>query len=147
LDQGTPALKPAAEGPLTDLLDVMGWETSSEKGAEVAAAIDHRDSKALQTLYDEGMVGTCGYGVVTDFVYKEEREDPFEDEEEPEDEEPIDESYLEAIKRAKTKYVLRVRVRSSNHSYKFLNVVWEAIGRLRDGLLVDPQSGEFRQAK
>jgi len=147
LDQGTPVLEPAVEGPLTDLLDVMGWETSSDKAAEVAEAIDSRDPKALQAFYDEGVVGTCGYGVVRHFVYKEELEDEFEDEEESEDEESIEESCLEALKRAKTKYVLRVHVRSSNQSYKFLSAVWEAIGRLRDGLLVDPQSGEFRHAK
>jgi hypothetical protein len=145
IDQPKPELEPAAEGPLTELLDVMGWPTSSEKGRLVAEAIDRRDMKALQALYDEGVVGTCGYGVVCHFVYEEEFDDEeFDDDEE---EEPIDAGYLEAIRRAKTKYSLRVRVRSSNQSYNFLNIVWEAIGRLKDGLLMDPQSWEFRQAK
>jgi hypothetical protein len=146
IDQPRPELEPAAEGPLTELLDVMGWPTSSDKGTLVAGAIDRRDTNALQALYVEGVVGTCGYGVVCHFVYEEEFDDEEFDEEE-EEEEPIDPSYLEAIKRAKTKYSLRVRVRSSNQSYKFLNMVWEAIGRLKDGLMMDPQSGEFSHAK
>jgi hypothetical protein len=146
LDHGEPVLEPAAEGPLTGLLDVMGWPTSSNKGTLAADAIDRRDLKALQAIYDEGVVGTCGYGVVCHYVYEEQLEDEFEDEEEDEVEELIEATYLEAMKRAKTKYSLRVRVRSSNQSYKFLNVVWEAIGRLKDGLLADPQTGEFRHA-
>ncbi len=134
---------------MTDLLDVMGWPTYSEKGVLVAEAIDRRDSKALQSLYDEGVSGTCGYHAECDYLYSEEPEDGFEDEEEIEEEEqePIEANCLEALKLAKTKYVLRVRIRSSNQSYKFLNVVWEAIGRLRDGLLVDPQSGDFRHSR
>jgi hypothetical protein len=48
LDQREPVLEPAAEGPLTDLLDVMGWPTSSDKGTLSAEAIDRRDLKALQ---------------------------------------------------------------------------------------------------
>lgn len=147
IDQPKPELEPAPEGLLTELLDVMGWPTSSEKGPQVAEAIDGRHLKALQALYDEGVVGTCGYGVVCNFVYEEEFDDEEFDDEEEEEEEPIDAIYLEAIKRAKTKYNLRVRVRSSKQSYKFLNVVWEAIGRLKDGLLMDPQSWEFRHAK
>jgi len=149
LDQPKPVLEPAPEGPLTDLLDVMGWPSSSEKSVLVAEAIDRRDLKALQALYDEGVVGTCGYGVVCHYVYEDELDDEFEDEEgfEDEAEEPIEASCLEAMKRAKTKYSLRVRVRSSNRSYKFLSIVWEAIGHLKDRLLVDPQTGEFRQAK
>ena len=148
IDQPKPELEPAAEGPLTDLLDVMGWPTSSDKGTLVAEVIDRRDMKTLQALYDEGVVGTCGYSVVCHFVYEEEFGDDFDDEEfEDEEEEPIDASCLEAMKRAKTKYSLRVRVRSSNQSYKFLNIVWEAIGRLKDGLLMDPQTDVFRHAK
>ena len=148
LDQGTPVLEPSVEGPLTGLLDVMGWATSSEKGALVAEAIDGRNLKTLQSLYDEGVVGTAGYSVESPFVFVEESEDD-EDEDENEDEDdqqPIDERFLEAMKQARTRYILRVRIRSSNQSYRFLNVLWEAIGRLRDGLLVDPQSGEIRHA-
>src|SRR5262249_32304040 len=113
LDQPKPVLEPAAEGPLTDLLDVMGWPTSSDKGTLAAQAIDGRDLKALQALYDEGVVGTCGYGVVCPFLYEEEFEDDSDDEDEldDEEEEPIEASHLEAMKRANTKYNLRVRVR------------------------------------
>ncbi len=75
LDGPKPELEPAAEGPLTDLLDVMGWTISSEKGVLVAEAIDRRNLKVLQSLYDEGVVGTCGYHVVCPYVYEEEAED------------------------------------------------------------------------
>jgi hypothetical protein len=147
LDQGEPVLEPANEGPLIDLLDVMGWPTASEKGALVAGAIDGRDLKSLQSLYDEGVVGTCGYSVQSpyDFEREPELDEEFDDEEE--DQEPIEASCLESMRRARTKYVLRVRIRSSNQSYRFLDAVWRAIGQLRGGLLVDPQSGEFRHAK
>jgi hypothetical protein len=145
VDQPQPELEPADEGPLTDLLDVMGWPASSDKGPLVADAIDRRDMSTVQRLYHEGVVGTCGYGVVGYYVYEEEPFDEFdEDDEEFEDDEPIDPRCLEAMKQAKTKYALRVRARSSNQSYKFLNVVWEAIGRLRGGVLVDPHTGEIR---
>lgn len=147
IDQPKPELEPAPEGPLTEVLDVMGWPTSSDKGTQVAEAIDRRDLIALQALYDEGVVGTCGYGVVCHFVYEEEFDGEEFDDEEEEEGEPTDATYLEVIKQAKTKYTLRVRVRSSNQSYKFLNVVWEAIGRLKEGLLMDPQSWEFRHAR
>src|SRR6516165_10598138 len=88
LDQGKPVLEPAAEGPLTDLLDVMGWPTSSDKGVLVAEAIDSRDLKALQSLYDEGVVGTAGYSVESPFVFVEESED--DEDEDEDDQEPID---------------------------------------------------------
>ena len=144
LDQGTPLLEPSVEGPLTGLLDVMGWATSSNKGTLAAEIIDRRDSKALQSLYDEGVVGTAGYRVESPFVFVEQSEDDEDEDEDDDEEEPIDARFLEAIKQAKTRYILRVRIRSSNQSYKFQNVLWEAIGRLRDGLLFDPQSGEIR---
>ncbi len=48
----------------------------------------------------------------------------------------IEASCLDALKLAKTQYVLRVRIRSSNQSYKFLNVVWEAVGRPEGRALV-----------
>jgi hypothetical protein len=144
LDQGTPVLEPSVESPLTGLLDVMGWETSSEKGALAAEAIDGRDPKALQSLYDEGVVGTAGYSVESPFVVVEASED--DEDEKKRDEEPIEARFLEAMKQARTRYILRVRIRSSNQSFKFLTVLWEAVGRLRDGLLVDPQSGEIRSA-
>ena len=147
LDQGKPFLEPAAEGPLTDLLDVMGWPTCSDQGVLVAEAIDTRDLTSLQSLYDAGVVGTCGYGVESPYQFKEEIEDDEEFEDEEENQEPIEASCLEAMKEAKTRYELRVRIRSSNESYRFMNVVWEAMGQLCDGLLVDPQSGEFRHAK
>jgi hypothetical protein len=83
IDQPKPELEPAPEGPLTELLDVMGWPISSDKGTLVEEAIDRRDMKALQALYDKGVVGTCGYGVVCHFVYEEE----FDDEELDDDEE------------------------------------------------------------
>ena len=143
LDQGAPLLEPSVEGPLTGLLDMMGWVIASEKGALAAEVIDRRDPKNLQSLYDEGVVGTAGYSVESPFVVVEESEDD-EDEDEDEDD-PVDERFLEAMKQARTRYILRVRIRSSNQSYTFLNVLWEAIGRLRDGLLVDPQSSEIRQ--
>ena len=146
LDQGEPVLEPANQGPLIDLLDVMGWPTASEKGALVAGAIDGRNLKSLQSLYDEGVVGTCGYGVQSPYDFERDLELDEEFEDEGEDQEPIEASCLEAMRRAKTKYVLRVRIRSSNQSYKFLDVVRQAIGQHRGGLLVDPQSGEFRHA-
>jgi hypothetical protein len=148
LDQGTPVLEPLAAGALTGVLDVMGWATSSDKGALAAEAIDQRDPKALQSLYDDGVVGTAGYSVESPFVFVNEPEDD-EDEDEDEDEEdldPIDQRFLEAMKQAKTRYVLRVRIRSSNQSFRFQIVLWEAIGRLTDGLLVDPQTAEIRQS-
>jgi hypothetical protein len=147
LDQGKPVLETAHEGPLIDLLDVMGWPAALEKGALVAGAIDGRDLKSLQSLYDEGMVGTCGYSVQSPYDFERELDLDEEFDDEEEDQEPIEASCLEAMRRAKTKYVLRVRIRSSNQSYKFMDVVWRAIGQLRDGLLVDPQSGEFRHDK
>jgi hypothetical protein len=147
LDQGKPVLEPAAEGPLTELLDVMGWPSTWEKGILAAEVIDSSDLKSLQALYDEGVVGTCGYRVESPYEFKEELvdEDGFEDEEE--DQEPIDANLQEAMRNARTRYQIRVRIRSSNQSYKFMNIVWQAIGQLRDGLLVDPQTGEFRYAR
>lgn len=146
LDQETPVLEPSVEGPLTGVLDVMGWLTSSDKGTLVAEAIDRRDLKALQLLYDEGVVGTAGFSVESPFVFVEESEIDEDEDEDEDEQEPIDEQFLEAIKQAKTRYILRVRIRSSNQSFRFLNVLWEAVGRLRDGLLVDPQSGDIRPA-
>jgi hypothetical protein len=146
LDQGTPVLEPLAEGELTGVLDVMGWATSSDKGALAAEAIDQRDPKALQSLYDDGVVGTAGYSVESPFVFVNESEDD-EDEDDGEDElDPVDQRFLEAIKQARTRYILRVRIRSSKQSFRFQNVLWEAIGRLTDVLLVDPQTAEIRQS-
>ena len=144
LDQGTPVLEPSVEGPLTGLLDVMGWETSSEIGVFAAEAIDGRDPKVLQSLYDEDVVGTAGYSVESPFVFVEQPED--DEHEDEDDEEPIGAQFLEAIKHAKTRYIVRVRIQSSKQSFKFSNVLWQAIGRLRDGLLADPQSGEIHPA-
>ena len=131
LDQGTPVLEPSVEGPLTGLLDVMGWATSSEKRRLSLPKPSNigRNLKTLQSLYDEGVVGTAGYSVESPFVFVEESEDD-EDEDENEDEDdqqPIDERFLEAMKQARTRYILRVRIRSSNQSYRFLNVLW--VGR------------------
>jgi hypothetical protein len=145
LDQGTPVLEPLAEGALTGVLDVMGWATSSDKCALVAEAIDQRNSKALQSLYDDGVVGTAGYSVESPFVFVDEPEDEDEDEDD-DDLDPVDQRFLEAIKQAKTRYILRVRIRGSKQSFRFQNVLWEAIGRLSDGLLVDPQTAEIRQS-
>lgn len=147
LDQGKPVLEPAPEGPLTGLLDVIGWPIYSDKGVLVAEAIDHRDLKSLQRLYDEGIAGTCGYSVEHPFNFEEDFEDEEADDEEDEDQEPIEEWCLEALRRAKTKYSLRVRVWSSNQSYRFLSIVWQAVGQLRGGVLFDPQSGEFRHVE
>ena len=147
LDQTEPVLEPADEGPLIDLLDVIGWPAASERGVLVAGAIDGHDPKSLQSLYDEGVVGTCGYSVQSPYDFERELELDEEFDDEEEDQEPIEASCLEAMRRARTKYTLRVRIRSSSQSYKFLDVVWQAIGQLRGGLLVDPQSGEFRHVK
>src|SRR5947209_5315365 len=111
LDQGTPVLEPAVEGPLIDLLDIIGWPTPSDKGVLVAEAIDRRDLKSLQSLYDEGVVGTCGYGVESPYDLEQELEDEEEFEDGGEDQEPIEASCLEAMRRARTKYELRVRIR------------------------------------
>lgn len=147
LDQEGPVLEPAHEGPLIDVLDVIGWSISAEKANLAAEAIDRRDLKSLQSLYDEGTVASCGYSVVHPFNFEEESERWDTEEEEDEDEEPIEEWCLEAMRQATTRYGLRVRIRSSNRSYQFLRVVWRAVGQLRDGLLVDPQFGEYRRAK
>jgi hypothetical protein len=125
----------------------MGWATSSDTGALAAEVIDRRELQALQSLDDEGVVGTAGYSVESPFVFVEESEDDEDEDEDEDDQEPIDERFLEGMKQAKTRYIHRVRIRSSNQSYRFQNVLWEAIGRLRDGLLVDPQSGEVRHAE
>jgi hypothetical protein len=109
-------------------------------------AIDQRDPKALQSLYDDGVVGTAGYSVESPFVFVDEPEEDEDEDEDEDDLDPVDQRFLEAIKQAKTRYILRVRIRSSNQSFRFQNVLWEAIGRLSDGLLVDPQTAEIRQS-
>jgi hypothetical protein len=48
---------------------------------------------------------------------------------------------------AKAKYWLCTRIRSSNLSFRFLEVVWRAVGQLRGGLLEDPQTGEYTRIK
>jgi hypothetical protein len=146
LDQGTPALEPAPDGELRDSLDVMGWRLSSEHAAPAADAIDRRDMEAVQAFYSQGVVGTCGYGVESPYQYEEEF-DPEEDAEMDGSEGAVEAWCLEAMREAGTRYNLRVRIRSSNLSYQFLEVVWQGIGQLREGLLEDPQSGEFRPAK
>jgi hypothetical protein len=142
LDPGIKPLEQPPEGPLVDTLDVIGWDASSPTAQQVADAIDSGDLKRLNEYYAERLAGSCGYVAHNDYDFDKElaRED-----EDLRDEilEEIDPQHLEAMRRAKVKYWLCVRIRSSNLSYRFLETVWRAVGQLRGGLLEDPQSGEY----
>jgi hypothetical protein len=146
LDQGQPVLEPAPEGALTAPLDVMAWPTASEKAALAADAIDRRDLNAVQSLYDEGALATCGYSVAA-YTFDESLLNVDPDEDDDEEPEPIEPMVLEALRQARRKYTIRVRVRSSNRSYALMDVVAKAVGHLRGGLFVDPQTGEIHEAK
>jgi hypothetical protein len=145
-DTGTRPLEQLPEGPLDDTLDVLGWESSSPHGLKVGDAIDSGDLKGLEECNAQGYVGSCGFVAQCSFDFEKElaREDEETREEILEEIEP---AHLEAMRSAKLRYWLCVRIRSSNLSYRFLNVVWRAVGQLRGGLLEDPQSGEYALVK
>ena len=142
LVEAKPGLEPAPDGPLDDILTVIGWPVGSDRSAAAAGAIMHRDLNAVQSLYKEGAVGSCGLSVVGNYSFDDEDADLEED---AEDDEPVEAWGLEAMKQARVKYVLLAGTRDNKTSYQLLDAVWRALGRLRGGLLFDPQSCEFRR--
>ncbi len=95
----------------------------------------HRDLNAVQSLYKEGAVGSCGLSVVGNYSFDDEDADLEED---AEDDEPVEAWGLEAMKQARVKYVLRAGTRDNKTSYQLLDAVWRALGRLRGGPPVRP---------
>ncbi|NIM04585.1 MAG: hypothetical protein GTO55_01535 [Armatimonadetes bacterium] len=125
-------LTPAEGNRLQDGDILIGWQQDSDLTAKIKAILDSGDEDALEPLGESEVLGVCSVGI----------SDPHEDRDDfiPTD---VSKDIVEQLRQAKLCYELVTSAGRSDFSVEFQGAVWQVIGDVTDGLLEDPQLGEY----
>jgi hypothetical protein len=133
------ALRPVQEGAMTSET-IFGWR-QDKNAAAVRAAIEGGDRAAVDAFYADDLVAAVWVDVRT-------RADASWDDEELEEAASVaSEAHRKEISSAATMYVVETSARRNDVSLDFQNLIWRSIGVLSNGLMEDPQEGEYASTR
>lgn len=119
---------------------VVGWHPQAKSAGEVRKAIERKDAAALKRLFREEAYGLAHLSVT----------DPADDDwaalTDPEFLESVPAEHREAVKQATTWYEIETFASRNETSWELQEQLWRMIGVLTDGVMEDPQEGEFEAA-
>ena len=136
------AFVPEAGGPLerTGVVrtqTVIGWHPGSRAGPDVLAAFERGDAAAQSALYSQEAFASASLSVRT-------RGSPdWDDAELAETAAAAPEPFRAENLGANTLYAIETHARRNKASVAFQQLLWSVIGVMSNGIMDDPQEGEF----
>lgn len=117
----------------------LGWYPHALNKADLNQILQSDDKEKIESLYSKEIIGYCNITVYSASDYHKQYGDDYPDELVGE----VHQEFIDFMKNSKIVYELETSAGRSNFSVNFQTALCEILGNITQGLIEDPQMGEF----